>query len=64
MHPRCNKQHEMSMNMMLCLGFSASNTRGVTGAAKCGEKGGAGGQERGKGGQPLGFFCGRTEMTP
>jgi hypothetical protein len=30
MHSRCNKQHEMSMHMMLCSSFSASNTRGVT----------------------------------
>jgi hypothetical protein len=30
MHSRCDKQHEMSMHMMLCSGFSASNTRGVT----------------------------------
>jgi hypothetical protein len=29
---RCNKQHEMSMHMMLCSSFSASNTRGVTDA--------------------------------
>jgi hypothetical protein len=27
-------------------------------------KAGGGGQERGKGGRPLGFFCGRTETTP
>jgi hypothetical protein len=30
MHSRCNKQHDMSMHMMLCSSFSASNTRGVT----------------------------------
>jgi hypothetical protein len=30
MHSRCNKQHEMSMHMMLCSSFSASNTKGVT----------------------------------
>jgi hypothetical protein len=28
MHSRCEKQHEMSMHMMLCSSFSASNTRG------------------------------------
>jgi hypothetical protein len=48
MHPRCNKQHEMSMHMMLCSGFSASNTRGVIGAAKCGEKGGGWRPRKGK----------------
>jgi hypothetical protein len=30
MHSRCDKQYEMSMHMMLCSSFSASNTRGVT----------------------------------
>ena len=30
MHSRCDKQHEMSMHMMLCSSFSVSNTRGVT----------------------------------
>jgi hypothetical protein len=29
MHSRCNKQHEMSMHMMLWSSFSASNTWGV-----------------------------------
>jgi hypothetical protein len=31
MHSKCDKQHEMSMHMMSCSSFSASNTRGVTG---------------------------------
>jgi hypothetical protein len=30
MHSRCDKQNEMSMHMMSCSSFSASNTRGVT----------------------------------
>jgi hypothetical protein len=30
MHSRCDKQNEMSMHMMSCSNFSASNTRGVT----------------------------------
>jgi hypothetical protein len=30
MHSRCNKQNEMSMHMMPCSSFSASNTWGVT----------------------------------
>jgi hypothetical protein len=30
MHSRCDKQHEMSMHMMLCSSFSPSNTSGVT----------------------------------
>jgi hypothetical protein len=30
MHSRRDKQYEMSMHMMLCSSFSASNTRGVT----------------------------------
>jgi hypothetical protein len=30
MHSRCDKQNEMSMHMMTCSIFSASNTRGVT----------------------------------
>jgi hypothetical protein len=30
MHSRRNKQHEMSMHMMLCSSFSASNTRCIT----------------------------------
>jgi hypothetical protein len=30
MHSRCDKQYEISMLMMLCSSFSASNTRGVT----------------------------------
>jgi hypothetical protein len=29
MHSRCNEQNEMSMHMMSCSNFSASNTRGV-----------------------------------
>jgi hypothetical protein len=29
-----------------------------------GKRGGGGGQEREKGGRPLGLFCGRTETTP
>jgi hypothetical protein len=34
MHSRCDKQHEMSMHMMLCSSFSASKTRGVTNTSR------------------------------